>query len=109
MCFAQFAKMYRGCNPREKNSDDDEDDDEQEEEVKKEIIDDIEYDDEDDGNVKFDYIMTYEDKGKRGQALPGMIRLSNPYPGEASWMKKRSQPAALRFHKYKKDNDQKDT
>ena len=36
-----------------------------------------------------------------------MLPIRNPYPGEATCIKKRSRPAALRYHKYKKDNDHK--
>ena len=49
--------------------------------------------------------MTSENNGKRRKKLPEIIAIKNPYPGEAPFMKKRQHPAALRFHKFKKDTD----
>merc|ERR1711923_260896 len=51
--------------------------------------------------------MTYKDNGKKGKPLPLMLPLKNPFPSTISWIKKRSRPAALRYHRYKKDNDHK--
>ena len=101
MCFAQFAKMYKGFNQTEGKKDGEFDDEL--------ILDDSGSEDDDentrDGDIKFHFIITF--KGKKGKPLPSHIALLNPYPAEAAWMKKRSRPAALRFHKYKKDNDHK--
>ena len=97
--------MYKGFNPRKGEQDVDEND--------PDIAADIEELDEDfskdvdDCNTKFHYIMTSENNGSRGKKLPDMLLLRNPFPGEALYMKKRQHPAALRFHKYKKDNDHK--
>ena len=104
MCLAQFAKMYQGYSPKDgKAADDNADDhDENIEEVDEEGDEEVE-----DFNEKFHFIMTSDDYGRRGKPLPDLLTLTNPYPGEASWMKKRTRPAALRFHKYKKDTDHK--
>ena len=40
-------------------------------------------------------------KGEQRTPLPAYILLTNPRPGEAQQMTKRSYPAALRFHKIK--------
>ena len=52
---------------------------------------------------KFDYIMRCD--GQQGKKLPDTICLLDPQPGEASMMKKRKNPCALRFHKVKEVND----
>ena len=54
-----------------------------------------ETEEEDSSEEKFHFIMTYKDNGKKGKPLPLMLPLKNPFPGEASWIKKRSRPAAL--------------
>ena len=36
--------------------------------------------------------------------LPNLIEISDPYPGESKWMRKRKGPAVIRYHKVKKDN-----
>ena len=52
---------------------------------------------------KFDYVMT----AKKGNLipLPDYIEIDNPYPGEPQFMRKRSKPAVLRFHKLKQDTN----
>ena len=103
MCCAQFVRMYKGFSPKkEDNKDDDmeavlEDDND--------IWDEAE--EEDGSEDNFHFIMTFRDNGKNGKPLPLMLPIRNPYPGEATCIKKRSRPAALRYHKYKKDNDHK--
>ena len=103
--FAQFAKMYKGFNPKKDEKEDGGDDDlelDAEIEEIQELATNIE-----DSESKFNYIMTSETNGKERKKLPDLLRLSNPHPGEAPFMKKRQNPAALRFHKFKKDNDYK--
>ena len=102
MCCAQFVRMYKGFNPKKERSTDDDTEAKNDE---NELWDDAE--DEDDSEENFHFIMTYRDNGKRGKPLPSMLPIRNPSPGEAPWIKKRSRPAALRYHKYKKDNDPK--
>ena len=96
ICFAQFAKMYKGCASQKDDYDEDDEDFEE-----------VEDNQDEDNEKKFHYVMTYKDSSCRGEKLPEMIKLDYPYPGERSTMKKRSYPAALRFHKVKKDNDHK--
>ena len=105
MCLAQFAKMYQGYSPKGGKTADDNDDDQ--DEYIEEVDEEEGEEEEEDPNEKFHFIMTSDVYGRRGKPLPELITLKNPYPGEASWMKKRSRPAALRFHKYKKDTDHK--
>ena len=98
MCFAQFAKMYKGSASKEDNDDPEVDEDSEDEDdvVQDESI-----------EKKFHYIMTHKDPICKGKKLPEMIKLDYPYPGERTTMKKRAYPAALRFHKVQKDNDHK--
>ena len=49
--------------------------------------------------------MTFRNNGSKGRHLPKMIELKNPKSFEARYMKRRSFPAALRFHMVKKQND----
>ena len=105
MCLAQFTKMYQGYSPKGGKTADDNDDDQ--DEYIEEVDEEEGEEEEEDPNEKFHFIMTSDVYGRRGKPLPELITLKNPYPGEASWMKKRSRPAALRFHKYKKDTDHK--
>ena len=101
MCLAQFAKMYKKFNPKKGNQEEDE--------IDLDIAVNIEEISEDEvhDDSKFHFIMTSEDNGRKGTKLPDMLLIKDPYPGEAPFMKKRQQPAALRFHKFKKDNDHK--
>ena len=87
ICFAQFAKMYQGSKVK---LDEEEDEEKLEEAFKVEVV------DEED---KFHFLMTYKDERKT--SLPAIITLKNPRPGECPQMKKRSYPAALRYHKIK--------
>ena len=103
ICCAQFVRMYKGFNPKKEGKEGD--DIEAALDDEKELWDDAEQEDVSEEN--FHFIMTFKDNGKRGKPLPLMLPLKNPYPGEATWIKKRTRPAALRYHKYKKDNDHK--
>ena len=60
---------------------------------------------EDDDDNKFNFVMTHEKKKR--MKLPQYIELSNPFPGETKIMRKRRQPAVLRFNKINKDNNPK--
>ena len=46
---------------------------------------------------KFHFVMSKDEN--QGEYLPDYLTLSNPYPNEPPYMKKRKFPAALRFHK----------
>ena len=50
---------------------------------------------------KLDYMITGTHNDFR---LPMMISIQNPSPGEPKWMRKRTTPAVLRYHKSNKDN-----
>ena len=50
-------------------------------------------------------VMAYEWEQGKGPLLPKIFRLTNPYPGEPPFMKLRTKPAVLRFHKFKAEND----
>ena len=95
--FAQFARMYKGISMERSAGDEDglEDNDclEHESEV------------EEDESVKFNYVMTYRELRER--ELPLQIVLKDTSLGEATCMVRRSFPAALRYHKSKKDKDPK--
>ena len=94
ICFAQFAKMYRGSYKKSYDEDDQIEDDDID------IVDKEECSE----NTKFDFIMTFR-IGDRRKKLPEEIPLKNPFPGESYVMQKRRSPLALRFHKIKQDND----
>ena len=49
--------------------------------------------------------MTNTDTDKKPIPLLDVIRLQNPFPGEAPLMKKRKRPAVLRFNKAKQQLD----
>ena len=84
----QFVKMFE---TRQKKDTDDE----------QELIDmdELDFDDDD---IKFHYIMR-ADETKVDTLLPQCIKLLPKYPGENNFMKKRRFPAAVRFHKKRKD------
>ena len=98
LCYAQFVKMYDGTSSQEKQEDEDDDPDA--------LSDDqVTRSDEDDDANKWNYIMTVENNGSQGSELPLLIELRDPIPGEASKMKRRRHPAALRFHKVRQDKE----
>ena len=95
LCFAQFAKMYKGAAGTKDEAD-----------VEcEEVFEDEEGDVAESSGRKFHFIMTFRDNGKKAEQLPEVIELLDPCPGERPTLKKRTFPAALRFHKHKKDND----
>ena len=53
----------------------------------------------------FQRVMVYGWPLGRGPPLPKLFKLSNTYPGEPPFMKLRTKPAVLRFHKLKVDKD----
>ena len=99
ICFAQFARMYRG----KPNGKEDEESNIGQEDLPDH--DEVESDDEEigeeEGERQFNYVMTYLDNGKQGVALPEVILLKNPVPGELHIMVKRCRPIALRWNKVK--------
>ena len=65
--------------------------------------------DEETSDEKFQHIMAADDVFEKGKCpkLPASFKLNDPYPGEPPFMKLRKQPAVLRLHKYKVENDPK--
>ena len=87
ICFAQFAKMFRS-----KSSNEDENthqDDECLETADKLSM-------ENDAFMKFNYIITFDEKNNLEQVLPKIIKLKDAFPGEPRTMQRRQFPAALR-------------
>ena len=111
LCFAQFARMFVTWSPSKKadeedNADGNEDEDtvtEQKEHFLAEQA--LEEDEESWEDRKFDFVMTYHDNGSQGVPLPDKIELKNDGFGGPQFMRKRTRPAALRFHKVKQHND----
>ena len=95
MCFAQFAKMYTSCHQTVSNE---EYQDEEDDVVTAEDRESIAVDD------KFNYMMTHRTDGM-GKRLPEHIILNDPYPGEPQIMRKRQNPAVLRFNKSNHGNN----
>ena len=91
LCYAQFGKMYK-TNKKEDDENNVEIDDCTNEKT-------TEY------FENFNYIMTYENLGCKGQPLPKSIELKDLFPGEPKLMKKRLYPAALRYYKNYSAND----
>ena len=54
---------------------------------------------------KFFRVMASKWKKGNGPYLPKVFKLKDPYPGEPPYMKLRTKPAVLRFHKYKVEKD----
>ena len=103
MSYTQFAKMYtpawtknekKQLNENEYDTDDDDENFEQENDIS-----------------KFDYVLkcsnpqNYSDhelcKSKLHEKLPQYLDLSEVFPGEPPFMRKRRAPAVLRFHNFK--------
>ena len=52
------------------------------------------------GDEKFKFVIGYPLQEGEGQPLPKVFKLKNPFPGEPPYMRLRTKPAILRFHKY---------
>ena len=101
LCFAQFARMYKGLAKEREVSEEDDCDNQNIEDVDDPESNPVD----DDDNEKFHYIMTY--RGSKEKELPSRIFLKESCIGEVSCMTKRNHPAALRFHRVKHDKDPK--
>ena len=115
--FSHFAKMYgpswkyKECDANE-NVVDDSDDENELDFSNDEEVENLEYEEANE-DEKFDFCMKCRNdpsdpkhercKIIRGKKLKKYIKLKNPFPGEAPYMKKRKHPAVLRFHKFKQD------
>ena len=106
MCFAQFAKMYK-TKPKSSKKDDEDVDDQLagEDRLANNIGDFVEDEEFDEEFDKFNYVMTYQNNGKRGVKLPNKIKIRDAMPGESELMQLRTRPVALRYHKVKEKND----
>ena len=112
LCFAQFARMFVTWSPNKEADEEDKADDndvveavvtDQKEHILAEQA--LEEDEESWEDRKFDFVMTYHDNGSQGVPLPDKIELKNDNFGGPQFMRKRTRPAALRFHKVKQHND----
>jgi hypothetical protein len=90
---SQFLKMYNTSHTVKAKKADHKDLENKEDEDEQQLS----------GNEKFHYVMTAT-KGKP-MPLPDYISIENPFPGEPAYMKKRTGPAVLRFHKPKQSVD----
>ena len=54
---------------------------------------------------KFKFILKYPLMEGEGEPLPKLFKLKDPFPGEPPYMKMRTKPAVLRFHKFKAERD----
>ena len=106
LCLPQYVKMFDPTNKNENKEDQIEvaADDQSEDEVENDTEtssklekDKIKYGSE----FKFHYIIM--ESGGIGDALPDIITLTNPCPGEPKFLRKRKHPKALRFFKVKRD------
>ena len=101
LCYAQFIKEYDPANVKtktKKQKSENEDDFSSDTENDSDISD-------DEGNDEKRFIKTFNsDEGDAKMYLPKLIKLTSTYPGEPKYMKRRTHPAALRYHKFRKDN-----
>ena len=99
ICPVQFAKMFTtaGVNENKKSNIQDEEDVEDHQ-----VITDVIQEEMGPSNKqKFHYIIT---ESEEKVPLPDIIEISDLYPGEPKWMRKRKSPAVLRYHQVSKDN-----
>ena len=112
LSFSHFAKMYQ---PSWKGEDGDDSDNEDEHSLEVEVEKDFEEESSIDQQYsKFDYVMQCTKpvsgashevcKHTRGPRLPKILKLKTIFPGEPPFMRKRSRPVCLRFHKFKPDS-----
>ena len=110
LCLAQFVKMYESYWGK-KNQD----------ETMRQIEETLfhpgreESDDEDSDEEKLNLLSNHDDKFKHTMLsgkmkgtkmpLPRIFKLEDPYPGEPPFMRLRTKPAVLRFHKKKAEKD----
>ena len=101
ICPVQFSKMFTtsGLKLSKKKTEIEDEDSELDDDLACNL--DIHNPEYDTNKQKFHFIMTETDEMI---PLPQMIEISNPYPGEPKYMRKRKGPAVLRYHKNSKDN-----
>ena len=108
LCYPQYVKMFDPCRNNGKNDAEEDDFPDFIDDKTKEIDDEsstlsnFEKDEIKFGqDVKFHYLITK--MGDIGKALPNLMELKSPYPGEPRFLKKRNHPKSLRFYKVKRD------
>ena len=100
---SQFAKIYESTSKVPKKYLDDEENYEDEHDTDEDDVDlDEELGQHHDHN-KWHYVMTYN--RKFAVHLPKYFKLDPVYPGEPAFMRRRDNPACLRFHKVKEHTD----
>ena len=104
----QFGKMYDSCSKEKTEGGEEEQEDDPEDipidpELEDLVEELLEVGDKDFN--KWHHVMSFENNGSRGVELPLIVELKYPIPGEAKQLKRRQQPACLRFHKVSEDKD----
>ena len=100
--YSQYGKMIRSGGKLADNDNEEKGGIDEENYEQNENGDDL-FDQEEDPNLKFHFIITEHDE--LGEEIPQYTKLKNPMPRENPIQYKRSFPAALRFHKVNKDNN----
>ena len=107
ICLAQFVKMYEPFWGKKKQD--------ETEHIEEGLYDPETFDDEDGDEMKLNLLSDNDDKFKHTMMsgkkkgtkmpLPKIFKLEDPYPGEPPFMRLRTKPQVLRFHKKKADKD----
>ena len=107
LCLPQYVKMF---DPIQKNENKLLDDDEVEDidsDVDLELLNEQESSESEKNKIKygqeikFHYLIT--ETGEMGKALPQLMKVGSPCPGEPNFLRKRKHPKSLRFYKVKRE------
>ena len=117
LSFSQFSKMYGPSWKYKESTDNDKQDETDDEDIEGGEVKNINHE-HPSYDTKFNFTMRCRNDPsdpdhKLCHLLPGIklkqyIKLKNPFPGEPPYMKKRTHPAVLRFHKFKQDKNPSD-
>ena len=107
LTMAQMMKMYGASwgsksEKRDTFTEDDSDVDDQEVQCEDLVMLD---EDKENTDRKFFHVMSANFQEGEGPRLPKIVKLNDPYPGEPPFMKLRTKPAVLRFHKFKMEKN----
>ena len=107
LTMAQMMKMYGASwgsksEKRDTFTEDDSDVDDQEVQCEDLVMLD---EDKENTDRKFFHVMSADFQEGEGPRLPKIVKLNDPYPGEPPFMKLRTKPAVLRFHKFKMEKN----
>ena len=107
LTMAQMMKMYGASwgsksEKRDTFTEDDSDVDDQEVQCEDLVMLD---EDKENTDRKFFHLMSANFQEGEGPCLPKIVKLNDPYPGEPPFMKLRTKPAVLRFHKFKMEKN----